>query len=162
MYKYNSVHKTNQWKEQLDVLYEDTKTQDSVVEKFTEQLKKDLENLKASRPVSECGYNAPRMSGCLDKKCNVAHDIAYALFPVDPAKDYDEEKTKTYIRYQKVISTLRKAFVDQIEKEDALKNQYKEVKKTHQRKYFCELKHRPISDVILNPVPMPVDVAPIE
>lgn len=163
MLKYNTTNKySNEWKNLLNTLKSDVSSFNDVITKFTDQLSKDYENLQTNNTVSECGYNAPRMYSSIDKKCNVAHQIAYSLFPIDQTKNIQDEKTKTYIRYQKLLSSLSRAFIDQIEKEETLNNQFKEVRKTYQRKYFCTLKNLPLSDAIINPTPMPVEVAPIE
>jgi len=163
MLKYKSINKlTNEWKTSLNTLNSDNASINNVVMKFTDQLKKDYINLKNNERVSDCAYNAPRMGGSLDKKYKISHYIAYDLFPVDETKIFEVEKVKSYISYQKILSKLSRAFIEQLEKEETLNEQFKEVRKTYQRKYFCELKNKPINDKIINPTPMPVEVASIE
>ena len=161
MYQYNSAGKlTNEWRNMVNQLNSTDNTQ--IVIKFVEQLKADLENLKQNLPVSECAYNTPRLNGKVDKQTRFTHQIAYMLRPIDPTKDFESDKTNTYINCQKIISKLSHAFVDQLEKKEDEKNAYKKIRGTHERKNFCELKKKPIHDFVLNPKPMPVDVAPIE
>lgn len=165
MIKYNSTQKLNNvWYNLLKTLHDqnDDDTKNNIVTKFTEQLKLDLTNLEQNINVSECAYNSPRMYSNLDKTYNIAHMMAYKLYPIDETKDFNVAKTYSYILYQKTLSVLSRAFVEQVNKEETLKGQFKEVRKTYQRKYFCELKNTPISDLIINPVPMPVSVPDAE
>jgi Ran GTPase-activating protein (RanGAP) involved in mRNA processing and transport len=53
-----------------------------------------------------------------------------------------------------MISTLSKKFKEQLQQEDVLKNQFKEIK--------CEHRKNSVSDLILNPSPMPVTTPPAE
>lgn len=165
MIKYNSNQKlTNEWKILLNTLYNqnDDDTKNIIVIKFTDQLKKDIENLKQNVNVSECAYNAPRMYSKIDKIYNIAHMMAFSLYPLDGTREFDNAKVTSYIAYQKTLSILSRAFIEQLNKEWTLQGQFKEVRKTYQRKFFCELKNAPISDLILNPVPMPVSVPDAE
>lgn len=165
MQKYNSSNKqTNEWKVLSNTLLDnnDIDNVNAVVIKFSNQIKNDLENLKNTVDVSECGFNSPRLGSSLDKKYKIAHLIAYSLFTFNETKNFDDEKVHAYIRYQKILSKLSRAFIEQKEKEETLSNQFKEVRKTYQRKYFCELKKKPLNDLIINPVAMPVEIAPIE
>lgn len=167
MQKYRTEQDKNpgQWKALLKQLND--QTINDVVEQFYNQLNKDLENVQKGESVSDCAFNAPRMGSSLDKTSNIAHKLANMMFPNDVTNVTDESPDKqkriwSYIRYQRALSTLSNAFKEQIEKEETLKSQYKEVRKTCQRKYFCELKNRPVDKMITDPVAMPVNVAPIE
>ncbi len=161
MINYNSNKKlNNEWFNLLHTLdkYDDDDTKNTIIIKFTEQLNKDLKNLEQNISVTDCAYNSPRMYNAFDRKHNIAHMLAYSLCPIDETKQLDIEKKKSYIYYQRTLSSLSRAFVEQTNKEETLKNKFKEVRKTYQRKYFCELKSEPISDAIINPTPMPVTV----
>lgn len=160
MLKYKTEQDKNpgQWKRLLDQMTETNI--DEVAHKFFEQLQKDLESQNKGEPVSDCAYNTPRMYSSYDKKFHIGHKLADLLFP-EHTND-EKKKVWAYIKYQKVLSTLSATFKDQLEKEETLKSQYREVRKTCQRKYFCELKNRPLDKMITDPVPMPVEVAPID
>ncbi len=162
MYKYNSENKTNEWKTLIENITDDSSLQEAV-NKFCDQLLKDDENFSKEQPVSNCGYNAPRMSSSMDKKWKIGHLIAFKLFPPDlTKKDEEAQRIWSYIRYQRLITRLSKTFVEQVEREETLKSQFREVRQTQQRKYFCELKNRPLSNFITEPTPMPVEVSPLE
>lgn len=165
MQKYKAEKKeNNQWKTLLKNIV-DEKSQELAVTLFTKQLRFDEGNLLLKQPVSECGYNAPRISSSLDKKCNIARQIALSIYPVKELQDSDNQKQQqvwSYIRYQRLIANLSKNFMEELEKEDTLNSQFREVRQTQQRKYFCELKKRPLSKQITDPLPMPVEVASAE
>ena len=162
MFKYNSDHKDNTWKTLLQNIVDDSTLQVATTQ-FCNQLKIDSENYENKQPVSECGYFAPRVRSSLDKKFNVARNIAITLFPPDLSKkDQEAQKIWSYMRYQKLIAKLSNAFVEQIEHAEAMKSEFREVRQTGQRKYFCELKNKPLSSHILEPKAMPVNVSPIE
>lgn len=152
----------NKWKELLATIKDDNMEQ--IANIFVDQLKNDNVLLNKNEPISDCAYNAPRLHSSLDKKYSIAHKIAFIMFPIedDDKKDISIRKKFSYIQYQRVLSKLSKVFVDQIEKEDALKKSYKEVRKNTQRKYFCELKNRPLDKLIINPTPMPVNISSAE
>ncbi|QKF94529.1 leucine-rich repeat protein [Fadolivirus algeromassiliense] len=162
MLKYKTENKDNQWKILLNNITND-ETLQLAVSKFHHQLTQDNQKFLNKQDVTDCAFNAPRISSSLDKKYNIAHLIAYQLYPIDlTKKDQTAQRKWSYIQYQRLLSTLSKAFSEQLEKEETLKSQFREVRKTHQRKYFCELKNKPMSCHITNPTPMPVQVSPIE
>lgn len=163
MHKYNSEMKNNQWK----VLLEDLNPEkiDSTVNIFVDQLKKDNELFNNNMQISDCAYNTPRIKSFYDKKYSFSHKIAFSLYPIDDndiSKDISIKKKWSYIQYQKLLSKLSNTFVEQIKKEESLKVQFKEVKKNNQRANFCKLEKRPISDLIINPTPMPAEVSNID
>lgn len=157
-YKTNQDKKPGQWKCLLDLMTD--QTMDEVAQKFYDQIKTDLKAQEECKPVSDCAYNTPRMYGSFDKKFNIGHKLANLLFPEENTDE--KKKVWSYIKYQRVLSGLSNTFKEQLEKDETLKSQYREVRKTCQRKYFCELKNRPLDKMITDPVPMPVDVSPIE
>ena len=162
MLKYKSEKKdNNQWKTLLKNII-DENTQNTAVTLFTKQLKLDEENYNLKQQITECGYNAPRISSSLDKKCNIARQIALECYPIDKTKEYEPQKVWSFIRYQRLIANLSRAFMEQLDKEETLNSQFREVRQTQQRKYFCELKNRPLSKQITDPLPMPVEVANID
>jgi len=160
MLKYKTEQDKNpgQWKRLLDQMTEQNMVE--TAQKFYDQIKMDLEAHEKGTPVSDCAYNTPRMYSSFDKKFNVGHQLAKLLFPEESADE--KKKVWSYIKYQRLLSSLSNTFKEQLEKEETLKSQYREVRKTCQRKYFCELKNRPLDKMITDPVPMPVDVSPIE
>jgi Ran GTPase-activating protein (RanGAP) involved in mRNA processing and transport len=162
-YKSQQAIDPNQWIKLLKSVTVDQISE--IVTKFVEQLQYDYELLHDNKEVSDCALNTPRMYGFYDKQYNIGHKIAMTLFPIDETNtknSLDIKKKWSYIKYQRLLSKLSAAFREQIEKEETLKAQYKEVRKTYQRKYFCELKNRPVNKLITDPVPMPVEVSKIE
>ena len=162
MFKYNSENKDNKWKTLLQNVNDNPETQELAINQFYDQLKKDSEDLENGQEISVCGYAAPRIRSSLDKKHNTARDIAIKLFPLNPTKDQDAQKIWSYIQYQRLIAKLSKAFVEQIERVETLNSQFRDVRQNKQRKYFCELKNKPLSSHITNPTAMPVTVSPIK
>lgn len=162
MYKYNSDNKENQWKTSLKNITND-ETLQKAIDVFYTQLKLDEANLLENKSVSDCAYNTPRITSSIDRKYKIAHLLAYKYYPIDTTKkDQDAQKKWTYMQYQRLLARLSKTFVEQTERDEALKCQYREIRKTDQRKYFCELKKKPLSCSIKNPTAMPVQVANIE
>ena len=164
MKKYRFDHQDNAWTTLISNGIKEN-TLDVVTNQFVKQLQFDQNNLNDNKSVTDCALFTPRLYNAIDKQHNIGHLIATKLFPVseaDLAKPENINKKWNYIQYQKCLSKLSSAFMTQIEKEQTLNSQFREVRKTHQRKYFCELKNKPLSDLILNPTPMPVTVAPIE
>jgi len=155
MLRYQLENKTNQWKELLLSTNEENK--DNVIEKLAIQLLID----DAAEVVSDCALYAPRMKSAIDLKLGLASELAMRLFPLDGVKDPVVERIWSYIRYSKMISKLTKKFKDQIETAEKERTKFKEIRKTSQRVNFCTLKTNPISDLIVNPVPMPVEIAHI-
>jgi Ran GTPase-activating protein (RanGAP) involved in mRNA processing and transport len=163
MLRYKFEHRDNQWTNDLKKLKDQTIAIEGLVDKMIDQLNKDHENSKKNLSVSDCALYAPRLDSSLDKKYMIAKRIAFKLFPTNELnKDPVVMRRWTYIRYQQLLSLLTKIFKEQIEKEETLKNRYKDVRKTHQRKYFCELKKQPLSNLITHPIPMPVNISSLE
>lgn len=160
---YKSSHLNSKWIIKSDNINSDIITK--LVKEYAIQLKQDDENYNNNLQISDCAIFAPRIGSSLDKRYNLSHLIAFELYPLDSDSttvNPDAKKQWSYIRYQKLISKLSKKINEDWEKEQVLKKQYKEIRKTYQRKYFCELKNRPINQCILHPTPMPVEVAPLE
>ncbi len=169
MLRYKIENPTNQWTnftKTLDKKSGEENKINQIVNNFVVQLKKDEECLGNELPVSDCGLNAPRLGSHIDKTCSLGRKIALVLYPIPEDQDNNKDLTVirkwSYIRYQQLISRLTRIFKDQIEKEETIRNKYKEVRRTNQRKYFCELKKMPVSDLIINPKPMPVEIASLE
>lgn len=164
MQQYKLAHPTNIWTDSLKSLEKDISSLNKTVHLFTTQLSKDDE-IKDINPelVSDCAINCPRLGGHFDKLTNVAHEIAFALYPMDSSdKKYEVKRDYTYIKYQRTLSTLSRIFKTEREKEEAIKNEFKNVRKNTQRQFFCTLKNLPPSKLVTDPVPMPVTVAPLE
>ena len=153
--KYN-----NEWKNYLNML--NYYNVNDICLKFVNQLKLDEEKYNQGTDVSDCALNTPRSKSSINKKFNIAYILATTLYPMKEGKDILMEKRWSYMQYQRLISKLSKAFKVQLERDEQIKNEYKEIRKTHVRKNFCELKKKSLSDLIINPTPMTVEVSPIE
>lgn len=134
---------------------------DDVVAKVASQLLYDQLN----NQISSCAIACPRLNSSIDKKTRIAHRIAHRLFPT-------QENVTSYINYTKLLSKLKKQYEKNTESQqnetlqlkESDKNPMCEFKKARtDRKLWCELgSKKQISDVVKNPVPMPVTVAPFE
>ena len=164
MFRFNSKDTKNTWKLLLEEL-QSGKALDDISNKFIQQLSIDEANSNINTKVSECAYYAPRIGSSLDKKYNIARNIALKKYKIDEndlVRDFTTKKKWSYIQYQKLISNLSKVFKEQIEREYTLTGKFKNILKDSQRKYFCELKNKPVSNIILNPTAMPVEISSIE
>ena len=122
------------------------------VDEFYEQLKHDEEQLILGKNVTDCAKYAPRLHSSIDKKYNIAHLLAFKLFPIDISiEDQSGQRKWSYIRYQQLLSKLSKAFIPD--------NNFHIFRKIVQRKDFCDLKQSSLSSSIINPTPMSVVVA---
>lgn len=106
-----------------------------------------------------------KLDNLFDKKYGTFHKIAYIMYPMDD-KNPDNKKW-TYIRYRKLLSNCyghnrkcEQRLLDIKKKLQMERSVYYFSKKNNN--LFCTLKNRPISTKILNPEPMPVDVAPYD
>lgn len=135
-------------------------TDDTEISSLTTQLKQAQKQLQTGQPVSDIGLHAPRLRGSLDKKTGIAHRLARTLFPND-----DTEKVASYIQYGQLLSSLTRAYKEQLTQE-ALSafdpDPYKLARIPGNRHIFEDLLEAPLSDSIANPTPMPVEIAPFE
>ena len=125
-----------------------------------DQLKRDKEAYDngSFEQVSDCALHMPRPGGHLDKRYRVAHTLAKMLFP--DLGDHDEPKVKTWglILYSQLVSKLS-AVVRARRREEELARLIP--KKLFRDSCLMRNKNAPISDTVLNPVPMPVVEAPL-
>lgn len=162
MNQYKIKHQNNKWKQLLDEsIY---KNIEEITNEFVDQLNEDKNNLNKGENVSDCAINSPYIGSSIDKKILISHKIANKLFPCSDNENKDPKVIKKYIyiQYSQLISNLRKKFKEQLKKEESNVNEFKEIRRNNQRHLFCSLKKKPLSDSIINPTPMPVDIAPIE
>ena len=134
------------------------------IPEIARRLKQEEQLLAAGRLVSNYAIALPTLNGAEDKKTHLAHKLARYLFPTE-----DKDRVHSYIAYGKLLSKLRAAYRKQVAQqqiEDAKQNEYqdrfREARKFGQRQVFESLLDEPISDLILNPIPMPVEVASLE
>lgn len=153
---------SNQWKDLMSTL--DETNVDDIANKFCTQIKLDQNKLEQNKDVSDCAFNAPRMGSKPDQDLKIAHKIAFMMFPLDDNEEKPVEVRKkwSYIRYQQLVSKLTKQFKKQLEDEEEKRRNWKDIRKTGMRKNFCSLKKKPVSHLVTDPVPMPVEVAPLE
>jgi len=72
-------------------------------------------------------------------------------------------KTIRYILYRRLIANLRRAYRQQTEITPKELTPYQQARLTGDREIYYQLQQiEKIPDVILNPEPMPVEVAPIQ
>lgn len=117
--------------------------------------------------LTQYASNIPGLNSSIDNETKMIHKLAFMIYPVEESDQEDEtkfkaKKTWTYIRYHRLISTIRK-YLNLMKEEarlEALK--HKEAFKYGPRRNFCLLKKKGPSKAITNPTPMPVDVAKLE
>lgn len=161
MLKYKQAQGQSIWRQHLNHVLHNNVDLETVLGLFANQLQQDA----VAEKVTDCALNTPRLNSALDKQTAFAHKLAFHLFLIgEPVTDTNFEVLKkyTYIRYQKLLSTLSRRFKDQIEAAELENRAAKDIRYAAHRKNFCTLKARPPSDLILNPTPMPVTVPPRE
>jgi Ran GTPase-activating protein (RanGAP) involved in mRNA processing and transport len=141
-----------------------TQTHLKSIQEIAAQLKQEEQFLKEGRMISDYALKLPTLNGAEDKKTQLAHKIARFLFPTE-----DQDRVHSYIAYSKLLSKLRAAYRQQIQQQAALEQienlkqeKFREARKFGQRQIFESLLDAPISDLILNPTPMPVETAPLD
>ena len=139
------------------------------IETFYHELISENTKLDNGETVSDIGVRAPRIKSSIDKKTNIAHDLAFKLFPIPGDKSIDVEKVHSYIRYSQFVGKLTRAYKEQqrIQKEIDVQA-YKDAHRWRQariyggKQYFLDLLDEPIQYPVLYPEPMPVDIAPLD
>ena len=137
---------------------------DRNIQEIAQQLKQEEKLLEEGGTISDYAVKLPTLNGAEDKKTQLAHKLARFLFPTA-----DKDRVHSYIAYGKLLSKLRAAYRQQIQQQAALeqienakKDKFREARKFGRRQIFESLLDEPISDLILNPIPMPVEVAPLD
>ncbi|GGA43599.1 hypothetical protein [Okeania sp. KiyG1] len=90
----------------------------------------------------------------------MGHKLARQLFPAK-----DEDRIGSYIAYGRLLAKLRRAYKSQVAETNTKNSQvnpYRQARMLGSRHIFEQLLSAPLSDSILNPQPMPVEVAPYE
>lgn len=165
MLQYQLQNGGQRWIDAKKRVIEDVGTKSEIVDIFVNQLRIDQDKLNKNQSVSDCGLHTPRLGSHIDKETNIAHEIAFKLFPLEenePEKKYEVRKRWSYLRYGRLVSSLARAFKVELVDEYSKKQDLKKIQLSGQRKNFCTLKHRPVPTSVTEPTPMPVDVAPIE
>lgn len=121
---------------------------DMLLKKLYFQLLADNEALKCNNEISICAIHTPSLRGNLDKKNRFAHRLCQMIFPHN-----EEDKIHAYIRFGRFLTHLRTRYRKQVM--DAEKKRMENKKHTIDS---CTL-NRPISDEVINPKAMPVNVA---
>ena len=131
---------------------------------IAQRLKKEEQLLAQGSAVSDYAVKLPTLNGAEDKKTGLAHQLARYLFPAE-----DKDRVGSYIAYGRLLSKLRTAYRKQVKQETVLaeiksakQDCYCEARKFGQRSVFESLLNEPVSEAILEPVAMPVEVAPLE
>ena len=130
------------------------------IQEIAQRLKQEEKLLEEGRTISDYAIELPTLNGAEDKKTHLAHKIARFLFPNE-----DQDRVQSYIAYRKLLSKLRAAYRRQVtlqQAENVNKDKFREARKFGQRQIFESLLDEPISDLILNPTPMPVETAPLD
>ena len=140
-----------------------TDTKNNIPE-IAKKLQQEAKLLETGRLVSNYALELPTLNGAEDKKTHLAHKLARFLFPTE-----DKDRVHSYIAYGKLLSKLRAAYREQVKQQAALEqienaqqDKFRQARKFGQRQIFESLLDEPISDLILNPIPMPVEVAPLD
>jgi len=142
-------------------------TIDDIVALYANQLIADFNianfpNEDTKDQTTDCCNYAPTIDSKLDKKYGIGRRICFKLFPVD----INDKKMRiySYIRYNKTITTIRAYKRTIKQKNESIYRRHLETKKTiYNNNQFCTLKNvKQLSDQVINPVPMPVDVPSID
>ncbi len=137
-------------RENADPILVECKT-NMLLKKLYYQLLTDNEALKCNNEVSDCAIHTPSLRGSLDKKNGFAHKLCQMIYPHE-----EEDKIHAYICFGRFLSHLRTRYRKQIM--DSKKEQEERKKRVIDS---CAL-NRPISDEVVNPKAMPVNVAPLK
>ena len=134
------------------------------IQEIAEKLQQEAKLLEEGGKISDYAIKLPTLNGSEDKKTHLAHKLARFLFPTA-----DKDRVHSYIAYGKLLSKLRAAYRQQVKQqakleqiENAKKDKFREARKFSQRQVFESLLDEPISELILNPIPMPVEIAPLD
>ncbi|NEO86574.1 MAG: hypothetical protein F6J87_20300 [Spirulina sp. SIO3F2] len=133
---------------------------DSNLETLVSQIREDERRLSVGEPVGQIAFDVPRINSGEDKRSGLGRKLARQLFPTA-----DADRVGSYIAYGRLLSQLRSAYRSQVaefntDKQDI--DPYRQARMLGNRAIFEQLLSAPISDAILNPQPMPVDIAPYD
>lgn len=172
MYAYKeSVKVFNEWKALLDDvnLNNSQENIERVANIFVDQVHKEEEFMKNGEvdKIGDCTYHIPKIDCLIDKVTGIGRAIANKFFPLSDEDKVDPAKRKyQYIQYNQRILVLKRVFLNRlkvIEDERLKSDRLKKAEKLQARRgQFCTLKKKAISDQILKPTAMPVQVSDIE
>ena len=129
------------------------------------KLKEDETYMKEKQydKISDCALFAPRHSTNLNSEKNKVRLVYYAAkkYYIDTGRIV--EQMHANINWQRLVATLSKKYVEEKQKEAAIKAEYKTNRiLEHQRSNWCCLLKREITKAVGKPEAMPVDIAPKE
>lgn len=170
--KYIKSNSKSEWSEldkKLEFAY-NTKNIDLIeelIETYSKQLTLDEEALKEGRPVSDFGLFAKRVNSTFnraDRPIRFANKIAEKLYlnVVDgKTKARAENLTHAITIYSQVISKLTNKYIENYTEQYIMNNKLKLNRMLeHNRGNFCLLKNKPLSNAVLEPTAMPVNISP--
>ncbi len=146
-------------------IHTDTTKALNLFDTFLTKLKEDELYLKEKQydKISDCALFAPRHSTNINSSKNKIRLAYYAAkkYFIDTGRI--TEQLHANIHYQRLVATLSKKYVEERQKEAAIKAEYKTNRiLEHQRSNWCCLRKREITKSIGKPEAMPVDIAPKE
>ncbi|MGB3508342.1 MAG: hypothetical protein WBA93_03720 [Microcoleaceae cyanobacterium] len=130
------------------------------IQTIINQIYEDEKRLSDGEQVSDIALKIPRIDSGEDKRSGLGHKLARQLFPAK-----DEERIGSYIAYGRLLAKLRRAYKSQAAEANTKNSQvdcYRQARMFGARHIFEQLLSAPLSDSILNPQPMSVEVAPYE
>lgn len=133
-------------------------TSDLNIQTIINKIHEDEKHLSEGELVSDIAIKIPRINSGEDKRSGLGHKLARQLFPTK-----DEDRIGSYIAYERLLARLRRAYKSQVAEANAGNGQvdpYRQARILGGRDIFEQLLSAPLSDSILNPQPMPVEVAP--
>ena len=137
---------------------------DLLADKFLNKLLQD----EKTQALSVCAIGTPRLNGSIDRKSKLGHKIAFKLLNITEAEA--GKKITAYIEYTQMLAKLRRKYDEQQKIAEEEKNRkswelddYKKARATGQYCLWHKLKTKEnIPEQVLNPTPMPVEVAPLD
>ena len=117
---------------------------------IAEALMADVARQAAGRPVSEAALEAPRAGGAVDRCCGLARAVARRM-------DEGEVRRTAYARYRRVVSGLAQAWRDQRARIERPGGKGRGVPR-----WSAEALAAPISEAIVEPLPVPVVPCPLD
>ena len=164
---------SQEWQILMTDINTDSQNCQSIAEQFAQQLHLDFSAYKNGQKISSCANWAPHLYTLIDKQTQLAHQIAILLYPTDNQDNIVSSlvietvnhKIRRYTLYRRLIANLRRTYREQTEIKPIPKvfTPYQRARLTGDREIYYELQDiEEIPDVIMNPKPMPVDVAPLQ
>jgi len=163
---------SHEWQALIANVIADSQHCQSVAQQFAQQLQKDHYAYDNGQIITDCANWVPHLYTVIDKQTQLAHQIAMLLYPIEDQDNLVSSsvietvhhKTVRYILYRRLIVNLRRAYRQQIEIKPTPKvfTPYQQARLTGDREIYYQLQQiEEIPDAIVNPVPMPVEVAPL-